>query len=251
MQFVNLFGFDIANVTMHEACELTIEYATNTDKYYAIFTPNANMIVKAMKDETLFKALVKADLLLPDGISLLIASKRIGNSLKEKVSGSSYFEKSCSVLAETGARIFLLGASEGIGETAAKELKKKNSSIKIVGTYSPPYRFEENKIENDKVLEILNKQEIDVLYVAMSGGRGEKWIMKNKEKYKIPCSIQIGAAFDFVAGKRKIPPEFIKKIGFAWLWRLLTDTKYVWRRFFKEDIKILKYILLLKKDGSI
>lgn len=247
---LNIFDLPIANVDMQEACNITTEFAFG-EKFKAIFTPNANMIAKALKDNKLFNALVKADLLLPDGISLVFASKRIGTPLKCKVSGSSYFEKSCAVLAEREVKIFLLGAAEGIGEKVANKLKKKYPNIKIVGTYSPPYFFEKNENENTKVLEILKKQKINVLYVAMSGGRGEKWIIDNKDKYRISCSIQVGAAFDFVAGVKKIPPELVKKIGFAWLWRLLTDTKYVWRRFFNEDIKILKYILLMKKDGSI
>lgn len=251
MKTINLFGLDIANVTMQEACELAVEYASKMVNYRAIFTPNANMIVKAMKDEELFKALAKSDLLLPDGISLVLASKKIRRPLKCKVSGSSYFERSCAALAESGARIFLLGAAEGVGIKTAKILRVKYPDIKIIGIYSPPYLFEESESENIKVLNILKEHEIDVLYVAMSGGRGEKWIIDNKDKYCISCSIQVGAAFDFVAGVRKIPPEIMKKIGFAWLWRLICEPENMWKRLIHEDLKMLKYIYMMKKDGSI
>ena len=251
MQFVNIFGLDIANITMQEACELAIEYANMKGNYRAIFTPNANMVVQAIEDDSFHKILSRADLLIPDGISLVIASRFIGSPLKEKVSGSTFFIKSCESFVNNNKKVFFLGAAEGVALEAAKKLKLKFPKLNVIACYSPPFGFENNQVENKKIIEMLKNSSPDVLFVAMSNGRGEKWIIENKEKYNIPCSIQVGAAFDFCSGIKNIPPEFIKKIGFAWLWRLLSDTKYVWKRFFTEDIKIIKYIIKMNRDGGI
>jgi N-acetylglucosaminyldiphosphoundecaprenol N-acetyl-beta-D-mannosaminyltransferase len=241
--FRKIFGLNFVNLTMNESCELLAECSKSKNRFYSIFTPNAQMTVDAIANESFMGVLKKADFLLPDGISIVIASKILNIPLKCKVSGSTFFQKGCGYLSTIGAKIFLLGAADGVAEKAYLNLKKKYPNLNNVQYYSPPLGFENDKNENFKIIEMLKESTADVLFVAMSNGRGEKWIIENKDKYQIPVSIQVGAAFDFAAGLKSIPPEIIKKIGLAWLWRLIHEPKRLWRRYFFEDSKILFYII--------
>ncbi len=242
IKVVNLFGLDIANVTMLESCQIANQFAKKRDKYRAIFTPNANMMVKEIEDSNFRKILSSADLLLSDGISLIIASIIFNKPLKEKVSGSTFFIKSCESFANNNKKVFFLGAAEGVALKAAESLKKHFPKLNVIGCYSPSYGFENDQIENQKIIEMLKNSSPDVLFVAMSNGRGEKWIIENKQFYQIPVSIQVGASFDFAAGIKRIPPEFIKKTGLAWLWRLLHEPKRLWRQRLVEDPRFYYYM---------
>lgn len=242
MECVSLFGLNIANVTMQQACDIVVEYAKDRSKNRCVFTPNSQLVLKAINDSSFHSVLFSGDLLIPDGMPLVWASKVFKTPLKEKVSGSTFFQECCRNLSETDGKVVLLGGRDGIGEKVSKNMRSKFPKLNIISCISPPFEFENNETENSKVIKLLKQTEADVLFVAMSIGRGERWIVNNKDKYNIPVSIQVGAAFDFAAGIKKIPPEFIKKIGFAWLWRLAHEPKRLWRRYLLEDSQIFYHI---------
>jgi N-acetylglucosaminyldiphosphoundecaprenol N-acetyl-beta-D-mannosaminyltransferase len=142
-----------------------------------------------------------------------------------------------------------LGAARGVAAKAAEMLMKKYKGLNIVGTYSPPPGFETDHKENKKIIRILEDSRADVLFVGLSRGKGEKWIDRYKDKYKIPVSIQVGASIDFAAGIRRMPPQWVKGIGFAWLWRLVQEPRRLWRRYLVDDMKFFYYIHSQKRKG--
>jgi len=183
-----------------------------------------------------------ADLLVPDGMPLIWASKLLKRPLKEKIEGSDVFFNFCDLASLKGYRIFLMGAKEGVAKRAADKLEKKYNGLKIAGTYSPFFGFENNLQESKKMVKLLKESRADVLFVGLSEGKGEKWINDNKDKYEIPVSIQVGSSFDFAAGEKIMSPKFLKKIGFAWLWRLVQEPGRLWKRYLIHDMKFFYYI---------
>jgi N-acetylglucosaminyldiphosphoundecaprenol N-acetyl-beta-D-mannosaminyltransferase len=253
MDRVNILGIDIHNLTMDETLDKIELFLKEKEKQYTVFTPNVDFLVKARKDPQFMDVLNRSDILIPDGKPLIWASRFLKTPLKEKVAGSDLFFKFCQRASEPkkGYRIFLLGAAEGVAPKAADILMNTYRGLNIVGTYSPPLDFERDPNENKKIIRLLEESRAHVLFVGLSQGKGEKWIHIYKDHYKIPVSIQVGASFDFAARIKRMPPQAVKKIGLAWLWRLGQEPRRLWRRYLVEDMKFFYYIFKQKRGGDL
>ncbi|MFH0734346.1 MAG: WecB/TagA/CpsF family glycosyltransferase [bacterium] len=245
MQYINLFGLKIANVNMIETINLIDLNLKKKESNYVVFTPNTDFIIESVRNSNFNKTLNSADLLIPDGMPLVWTSKFIGTPLKEKVSGSTLFYKICELSHKNNYSIYLLGGNEGVAEKAAKKLSQIYPNINIVGIKYVPFGFEDDIAASDKIIEELNIIKPDILIVGLGSGQGERWIVKNKDKYHAFLSIQLGASLSFAAGYYKMPPEWIKNIGFAWLWQLIEQPRRQWKRPLR-GLKIFLYMAQVK-----
>jgi N-acetylglucosaminyldiphosphoundecaprenol N-acetyl-beta-D-mannosaminyltransferase len=231
---ISICGVGIDSVTMDEAIERIGQFIQEKKPTY-IVTPNVDVIMRLQKDCE-FKAIYdKASLVLPDGMPLIWAGMFLGTPFKAKVSGSDLFVKLCSISAEKGYKIFLLGARPGVAEKAALLLRQKHPGIKIVGTQSPSFGFEKNVAESADIVKKIQEQKPDILFLGVGSPKQEKWIACYKDQYNVPVSIGVGISFDFVAGTVKRAPKIMQKAGLEWLWRLFNEPGRLWRRYLLED----------------
>lgn len=238
VKFMNTY---IDNVTEKEAIAY-IESCIADKKIGHIITPNVDQIVRIENDKQFKKICDNAELLLVDGHPLMWIAKYYKRPFKEKICGSDLVLKLCDISAKKGYSIFLLGAAEGIAQKAADRLKKMHPNLKIAGTYSPPYGFEKDTAEINKINEMLLKSNADMLFVGMGVPKQDIFIYENMQKYKIPMSFSIGASIDFIAGEQKRAPKWLNRIGFEWFYRFLQEPKRMFKRYFMDDMKIIKLI---------
>ena len=245
---IDILGIPLTKIDRNDLINI-IDYYIQKNIETSIFPVNVDMVVKAKKDADFLNVLKKSSVLIADGMPIVWISKLLKDSLPEKLSGSSLFFDLCELSNRSGYRIFFLGAAEGVANKASILLKKKYPNLKISGTYSPPFGFETDVLENTKIINLLIDSKPDILFVALGAPKQEKWIINHMNEYKISVSIAIGATLDFVIGNKKIPPDFIKRIGLAWLWRLIDEPKRLWRRYLIDDMKFFYYVYkeILKK----
>jgi len=223
-------GIKIDNITMEEAIN-KIEGMIQTGKPSYIVTPNAAHIVTLQKDEEFRKIYGRASLVLADGMSLIWASRLLAVPLKEKISGSDLFPKLCEVAAERGFKVFLLGGRPNAALKSAETLKKSYPGLPIVGIYSPPFGFEKDKTENDKILKMIRNSKPDILFVSLGSPKQEKWIYAYYQELNIPVSIGVGAAFEFISGIVRRAPKWMQESGLEWFFRLIQEPKLLWKRY--------------------
>ena len=249
--FVN--GLRIDNVSMEEAVALVINLAKNEGKHL-VTTPNLDFLYNASNNSHFKKILNSSSLNIPDGKPLVLLSNILGKPLKEKVSGSDFFVEVCKSSVGQQLKIFILGSAPGIAATAKEKLEKKFSGLNIVGAVSPSYGFEKDDKECRELIQKINRIAPDILFVGVGSPKQELWIDKYLDQLDVKVAIGVGASFDFAAGHVKMPPPFVKKIGVAWLWRLASDPKRLWRRYLLNDlpffIQLYFNILLNKKQKS-
>lgn len=244
---VNMFGINIDNLTLEEACKIIIEKAKNKNKYEYVVTPNVDHIIKLQKDKEFFEVYENAALVLPDGMPLIWASKILGQPLKERVTGSDVFPLVCEMAENEGLSVYFLGGLEGVADKAKVNLLKKHPNLKIVGVYSPPFGFENDMNENKKIISLINNAKPDILFVGVGAPKQEKWIYHNLSDLKVPISLGIGASFDFIAGTINRAPKWMQKNGIEWLWRFGQEPKRLFRRYFIEDIAFINIVIKERK----
>lgn len=237
-------GVRIDNVSMDEAVKEIIGLTQESGKYQ-VSTPNMDFLYNASKNQHFKEILNTCILNVPDGKPLVLLSKLRRTPLKEKVSGADLFVNICRESLEKGVKIFLMGSAPGIAVQAKESLERKYPGLKIVGAVSPSFGFEKNEHETLGLIKLINETKPDILFVGVGSPKQEFWIHKNLNELEIKVAIGVGASFDFEAGLVNIPPPFVKKIGFAWLWRLVLEPKRLWRRYILNNLPLF-FVLALK-----
>jgi N-acetylglucosaminyldiphosphoundecaprenol N-acetyl-beta-D-mannosaminyltransferase len=231
----------VDNVTQQEAI-LHIENMVAQGQKGYVVTPNLDHIVKLEEDPEFERCYDNAALVLADGNPVVWASKLLGTPLKALVTGSDLFPALCRHAAEKNHSLFFLGGLEGVAQKAADELKKMYPQIKVAGVYSPPFGFDKNAEENNKIIRMINAVKPHILFVGVGAPKQEKWIYNNIGSLDINVALAIGASFDFVAGTIKRAPKAFRNVGMEWFWRFSNEPKRLFKRYFIDSTRFLPII---------
>ena len=209
------------------------EMASWPEGKFLIDTVNAHSFVVAQQDAAFAEALLTADALLPDGISIVKAGRwlKTQNAPDEKIAGADLFAYEMGRLNEKGGTCFFLGSSPATLSLIEERAKAVYPNI-TVKTFSPPYKPVFSPEENQAMVDAVNEAHPDLLWVGMTAPKQEKWLHDHWQDLNIDCHAgAIGAVFDFFAGTVKRAPEGWIKAGFEWLYRLIKEPRRTWRRY--------------------
>ncbi len=177
-----------------------------------------------------FKALLdEADLVVADGMPLVWLGRANGfHNMRKRVYGPDLMQAFCAC---TGGRYshFFYGGGPGVAEDLGKKLAAR-FGIRVAGTYCPPFR-QLTQSEGDEVSERINNARADVLWVGLSTPKQERWMWRFRPRVNVPVLVGVGAAYDFLAGRVKQAPPYIRNNGFEWLYRLVQEPRRLWRRY--------------------
>ncbi|MGB3990768.1 MAG: WecB/TagA/CpsF family glycosyltransferase [Acetivibrionales bacterium] len=217
---VDVLGIPVDAVTMAEAVEKVGRFIEEGGKH-VIFTPNAEIIMQAQRDPELKDILKNADMLTADGAGVVLASGMLGNRLPEKVSGVDLVQEIFRTFASRGLRCFLFGARPGVAEEAAVNIIKDNPGLVVAGCRNGYFSDE----ECDEIIAEINKSAPDILLVALGAPKQEKWISKHLDKLDVKVCIGVGGTLDVLSGKVRLAPEFFRKSGLEWFYRLCREPR--------------------------
>ena len=235
-----------------------------------INTINAHSFNTAKKDKLFAEALTNGDALIPDGVSIVKACRRIKakSQPKERIAGWDLFEFEMNKLEECGMRneecgvnnssldnsqsasadnsklktqnskfrerqltVMFMGSSQKVLDLIVKRAAEVYPHLKVV-TYSPPYKPEFSDEDNKAIIEAINAADPDLLWIGMTAPKQEKWTYTHWKELNIHCHVgTIGAVFDFFAGTVERAPIWWQRHGLEWLYRLLKEPKRMWRRY--------------------
>jgi len=228
----DILGYQVVNVSKEDCIEAVADWMEKAEqkKYFLCLNPHSYEV--AQKDPLFHKAILNADLVVPDGVGIVWASKILGGSITERVTGSDIFEGFTSVMnARKDLSCFFLGSTEQNLSIIKEKMAVEFPHVRIAGCYSPPFKKEFDDEDNRQMLRVINKEKPDVLWVGMTAPKQEKWIYRNKEQLENVKFIgAIGAVFDFYAGTVKRSHPFFQKYGLEWLPRFMRQPVKLWRR---------------------
>lgn len=241
---VDIFGYQVSargvSGDIEQACRLI--FVGHHGQYMACANPHS--LVVASRDASFHTALLQADLLLPDGVGIVLASRTINQTTLSRVAGFEFFYGLTKTLDRLGeGRYFFLGSSSHVLNEITGRLNREFPSITVCGTLSPSFTKEFSDTENESIISAINASKPDVLWVGMTAPKQEKWIYQNRDKLKVPFIAGIGAVFDFYAGTKKRSSVFWQKIGLEWLPRFLHEPARLWERNLKSTPIFLYWIV--------
>lgn len=231
----------VNNVNMNDTVQAIEDMIASEKKSY-IVAINVDVVMKIENDSYLKEITDKADMVLVDGKPLEWIAKWHKRPIKAKISGSDLVPILCERAAEKGYSIFIIGGKEGIAEKAKQNLERDLPGIRIVGTYAPPFGFEKDEKELNRINEMISNAHPDILIACFGCPKQEKWIYENYQKYDAKVSVCAGATVDFLAGNVNRAPKWMSDHGLEWFYRFLQEPKRMFKRYFIDDVNILKLI---------
>ncbi len=224
---INIRGVFVDNVTLPEAVAVCEEFLAG-DRLRAVFTPNSEIIQACIENNELYELINSGDLITPDGVGVIYASRILGRPLKAKCAGYDLGLEMLRVAAEQGLRVFFLGGKPGIAEQARDKLLEKYPSLKFVGCHDG--YFEKSGDENESVIREINAASPDILFVCFGVPAQERWIAANRERLpSVRLALALGGSLDGYSGNVKRAPKIFIKLGLEWFYRLCCEPKRIGR----------------------
>lgn len=217
---VDILGIPVDSITMGEAVA-KIGAFLEEGSMHSIFTPNAEIMMAAQRDPELKDILTRADMLTADGAGVVLASRLLGRSVPEKVSGVDLVGEVFSAFAAMGLRCFLFGSKPGVAEEAAEKIIAGYPGIIIVGCQNGYFTSE----QDDEIVNAINTSHADIVLVALGAPKQEKWISSHTEQLNVKVCMGVGGTIDIIAGKARLAPDFFRRNGLEWLYRLYREPR--------------------------
>ena len=210
-----------------------INNSLKKEKKEFIVTANPETFMISTQDKELEKIILdKNNLIVPDGIAVVKACKKIGIDIKERITGIETCEYLLKLANEQELSLYLFGAKEEVLEKLTEKIKKDYPKIKLLGATNG-YVDDKDKIMNEII-----KESPDICLVALGIPLQEKLIAKNINKAKKGIFIGVGGSFDVLSGTKKRAPKLFIKLNLEWLYRIITEPKRL-KRFWNNNVKFL------------
>jgi N-acetylglucosaminyldiphosphoundecaprenol N-acetyl-beta-D-mannosaminyltransferase len=192
----------------------------------SVVAVNPEKVIRAQRDPGLLGDLQRSDVLIPDGIGVVVAARLLGLGRMERVPGSELMPRICAIAERRGLGVYLFGARPDVNEKAAAALGKRYPKLRIAGRHHG-YVSETEMLQ---VVESINASGAAVLFLALGSPRQEIWMGRYLPRLKVRICQGVGGTFDLIAGTvKRAPPAFIK-LHLEWLYRLLSDPRRLLRQ---------------------
>ena len=241
---VQVLGAPVDCVDMQQALEV-VDQMVNGGSPQTVIAINPEKVIKAQNDPLLHQWLNKAGLLIPDGIGVVVAVRLLIGEKISRVPGAELMPAICEQSLTRGYKLFLLGASRKVNETAVEVLKQRYPGINIVGNRDGYF----DDSDMPELIDQINASGVEVLFVALGSPRQELWMEKYLPLTNVKVCQGVGGTFDVLAGNVRRAPLLFRKLNLEWLYRLVSQPKRLLRqtalpkfvvKVFKE--KIFSYI---------
>ncbi len=226
------------NITSIERTLQNIEILKSKKVGAYVCVSNVHMCMETLDSKSFREVVNNADMVIPDGRPIYWAQKLLGHKDAQQVRGQDIMNAICDLSNKSELRIGLYGGSSAdVLQQVIANLKLQYPLIKIVYSYSPPFRSL-TQSEDEQVVAVINDSEVDVLFVGIGCPKQEIWMAEHKAQLKC-VMLGVGAAYDFIAGSKKHAPQWMQKIGLEWLFRLVSEPSRLWKRYLKQNPRFI------------
>ena len=192
-----------------------IEAMVDEGGHHLVATVNPEFVMQAQTDSQFARVLESADLCLPDGSGVLWAARRQGCEVRTRVTGTDLVEPLAALCARRGFGMFLLGAAPGVADVLARRLSDRNPGLIVAAHSGSP-----EAMSDAETLQRIHAAGAKVLLVAYGAPAQELWMDRLREQLGVQVAIGVGGAFDYLSGRVRRAPYWMRGAGAEWAYRL-------------------------------
>ncbi len=230
---INVLGVGISVLNLDTAvATLAAAVAENCRGHVCV--TGVHGVIESQSDPELRRIHNHSLLTTPDGMPMVWLGRWAGHSSMGRVYGPDLMERMFAWSQGSGATHFFYGGNTGVAEELKARVERQFPGIRIVGTYTPPFRpltGEEDRLLVAQVAAVRP----DFFWVGLSTPKQERFMAATGPRLQAKVLLGVGAAFDFHAGRVKQAPRWIQRSGFEWLYRLVQEPRRLWRRYLRNN----------------
>jgi N-acetylglucosaminyldiphosphoundecaprenol N-acetyl-beta-D-mannosaminyltransferase len=216
-------------VDMEEALARAERFLSDGSRPHSVFAVNPEKSFSVPRDPELYETFRQADLLIPDGIGVVLAARWLHGVRLSRVTGVEFVHGLCGLAVKTGHSVFLYGAREEVNARAVDALKKNYPGLKVAGRCHG--YLEETEVE--PLIARINESGAGILLLALGSPLQERWFATHQGKLENVRVVQgVGGTLDTLAGRVKRAPELWRRLSLEWLYRLISEPK----RFRRQQV---------------
>jgi N-acetylglucosaminyldiphosphoundecaprenol N-acetyl-beta-D-mannosaminyltransferase len=238
----SVLGVHVSAVDMEMALETIQSWIARAERHY-VCVSGVHGLMESHRDPGLRRIHNAAGLVTPDGMPLVWLCRLMGFSHVRRVYGPDLMLALSDRSVIPGYRHFYYGGAPGVVETLAVRMQQRFPGLRVVGTYSPPFR-PLTPAEDDQIVARINASGADIVWVGISTPKQERWMAEHLGRLRSRVMIGVGAAFDFHAGVKEQAPYWMQRSGLEWLYRLRQEPRRLWRRYLINNPYFLCLMLL-------
>lgn len=239
MNFAQISGVSIADCDKQTLLNQIFDWAKQSQLRTVLYV-NAHCLNLAARLPDYHVRLQQADLVYADGVSVVLASRVLGQPRLHKITGRDWINDFSAQSAQNAVKMFILAGQPGIAARAAQRLCAQYPQLQIVGT-ADGYFATRSEAET---LQHIADTAPHVLFVGRGTPLQEHWIAENRTRLNVPVVWAVGALFDYVAGIEKPVPNWMNRLALEWLWRLLINPRQKWRRYLLGNPEFIARVLI-------
>jgi N-acetylglucosaminyldiphosphoundecaprenol N-acetyl-beta-D-mannosaminyltransferase len=234
----NVMGVPIHAIRATEAVQLCREAAAHRTRLM-IGVVNGAKLVKMRSDPLLRESILNSDLILADGMSVVWASRILGDGLPERVTGIDLFESLLGAAEDDDRSVYFLGASQEVLDELLARVRTHYPKLRIVGSRNGYFSVDEEPALSDEISRLAPH----FLFVGISTPKKEIFLERWGDHMAIPVCHGVGGSFDVYAGKTSRAPASWQRMGIEWLYRVLQEPRRMWRRYLVTNTIFIKLVV--------
>jgi N-acetylglucosaminyldiphosphoundecaprenol N-acetyl-beta-D-mannosaminyltransferase len=196
-----------------------------------IVTPNLDILRQFTRCADSRRLILSASHRVADGQPIVWASRLAGGRVPGRVAGSDLVFSLPEAAARAGLSVFLLGGNPGVAAAAAARLGARCPELEPVGSYCPPYGFEDDPAELVKIKRALTAARPALVLVGLGFPKQERLIYLLRPQMPEAWFVGVGISLSFLAGDQPRAPAVLQRLGLEWLHRLLHEPRRLFKRY--------------------
>lgn len=237
---VRVWGLPLAPWTRDRAAE-AVTALIDAGRPALFITANTHYAMLSAADAGLRALNDRAAFLVADGSPLVLASRRSGTPLPERVAGADLIYDLAGRAAARGQRLFLLGGAPGVADEAARRLGEIYPGLVVAGTACPG-ADDLRGPGLEALIGAIRAARPDILLAALGQPKGELWLAEHLDALGVPACAQVGAALDFVAGRVRRAPRWLQRIHLEWAYRMAQEPARLAPRYARNALFLARMV---------
>ncbi len=226
---MNVLGVGVSVINLRSALEALARSVTEGRRGYVCVT-GVHGVIEAQDNPALRRILNASLLTTPDGMPMVWAGRRAGHAEMDRVYGPDLMLDVFRWTQTSGRTHFFYGGAPGVAELLKARLEARFPGVRVVGTYTPPFRPLNPAEEKDLIARVAALRP-DFFWVGLSTPKQEQFMATYLGRLDTTVMLGVGAAFDFHAGRVSQAPKWVQRSGLEWFYRLCADPRRLWKRY--------------------
>lgn len=223
-----ILGMRVDATSYHGATDRVLQWARSGESRYVCIA-TVHMVMEGFDNPEYQRIVNDADMVTSDGVPLVWGLKLLGASEATRVYGPQLTPEVCARAADEGVPVGFIGGTEEVLNVLRANLQSRFPQLRIAYSWSPPFRPLTPEEEREAVRRI-KLSGARIMFVGLGCPKQERWMHRYRDLIPMPM-LGVGAAFDFLAGKKSQAPRFMQRLGLEWLFRLATEPRRLWHRY--------------------